>query len=170
MKCDAAKFAGMYETIYKDLYRFALCTLRNPQDAEDAVSEAVIQGYEHIASLRREDAFKSWMFKILSNICKKKQKQNLLLLGNDETQLASVADARTPDQIDLGMDLRQAFGVLTEEEQLIVGLSVFGGYPSKEIADILSLKDGTVRSKRSRALEKMRIVLRPRGASAASAY
>ena len=35
MKCDAAAFAGMYETIYKDLYRYALCMMRNPHDAED---------------------------------------------------------------------------------------------------------------------------------------
>ena len=44
MKCDAAAFAGMYETIYKDLYRYALCMMRNPHDAEDVVSETVIKG------------------------------------------------------------------------------------------------------------------------------
>ena len=48
MKCDAATFAGMYETIYKDLYRYALCMMRNPHDAEDVVSETVIKGYERI--------------------------------------------------------------------------------------------------------------------------
>lgn len=48
MKCDAAAFAGMYETIYKDLYRYALCMMRNPHDAEDVVSETVIKGYERI--------------------------------------------------------------------------------------------------------------------------
>ena len=67
MKCDAAEFAGMYETIYKDLYRYALCMMRNPHDAEDVVSEAVIKGYERIHTLRSKDAFKSWMFTILSN-------------------------------------------------------------------------------------------------------
>ena len=68
MKCDAAAFAGMYETIYKDLYRYALCMMRNPHDAEDVVSETVIKGYERIHTLRSEDAFKSWMFTILSNV------------------------------------------------------------------------------------------------------
>ncbi len=58
MKCDAAAFAGMYETIYKDLYRYALCMMRNPHDAEDVVSETVIKGYERIHTLRSEDAFK----------------------------------------------------------------------------------------------------------------
>ena len=61
MKCDAVKFAGMYEEIYRDLYRFALCMLRNPQDAEDVVSEAVIRGYERVHSLKKEEAFKGWM-------------------------------------------------------------------------------------------------------------
>lgn len=42
---------------------------------------------------------------------------------------------------------------------MIVGLSVFGGYNSTEIGKILSLKPGTVRVKRSRALEKMQCVL-----------
>ncbi len=43
MRCDTKTFAQMYETVYQDLYRFALCMLRNPQDAEDAVSEAVVE-------------------------------------------------------------------------------------------------------------------------------
>ena len=49
--------------------------------------------------------------------------------------------------------------ILSKEEQMIVGLSVFGGYNSTEIGKILSLKPGTVRVKRSRALEKMQCVL-----------
>ena len=53
MKCDAAAFAGMYETIYKDLYRYALCMMRNPHDAEDVVSETVIKGYERIHTAQR---------------------------------------------------------------------------------------------------------------------
>ena len=53
-------------------------------------------------------------------------------------------------------EVREAYLQLTEEERLIVGLSVFGGYNSKEIGEILALNPATVRSKRSRALEKMR--------------
>ena len=53
-------------------------------------------------------------------------------------------------------EVREAYLQLTEEERLIVGLSVFGGYNSKEIGESLTLNPATVRSKRSRALEKMR--------------
>ena len=47
-----------------------------------------------------------------------------------------------------------------EEEQMIVGLSVFGGYNSQEIGKALKMNPNTVRSKRSRALQKMECVLR----------
>lgn len=57
MKCDARKFAQMYEDVYTDLYRFALCLMKNQQEAEDSVSEAVISAYENIRKLRKEEAF-----------------------------------------------------------------------------------------------------------------
>lgn len=160
MKCDAAKFAGMYEMIYKDLYRFALCVMKNPHDAEDAVSESVIRGYEHVSSLRSEEAFKSWMFTILSNVCKKKLKSMVHSGPMEETEFFEgyAGDSRE-DDLNLSLDVRRAFAVLSEEEQMIVGLSVFGGYQSKEIGKMMRLKDGTVRSKRSRALGKMSVIL-----------
>lgn len=159
MKCSAAEFAGMYEKIYQDLYRFALCMMKNTHDAEDAVSDAVIRGYEHISSLREADAFKSWMFTILANTCKKKLKTAALAatVESDE-QVGEHIESRRED-LELRIDLRRAFAMLSEEEQMIVGLSVFGGYQSKEIGEVLKMKDGTVRSKRSRALEKMSAAL-----------
>ena len=144
MKCDAKAFSKLYEQVYQDLYRYALCLMRDPHEAEDAVSAAVLSAYEHIHKLRKEEAFKSWIFTILSNICKKRLKQ---------------VEGIHEEDVGLAMDVRNAFFILSEEEQMIVGLSVFGGYNSTEIGKILSLKPGTVRVKRSRALEKMQCVL-----------
>ena len=159
MRCDAVAFAGMYETIYRDLYRFALCMMRNPQDAEDAVSESVIQGFEKIGSLRNEGAFKSWMFSILSNVCRRKLKRMARQQAAAAEYYEDIPDGSAEDRMEVGLDVRRAFAVLTEEEQMIVGLSVFGGYASGEIAKLMSSKDGTVRSKRSRALGKMSVAL-----------
>ncbi len=72
--------------------------------------------------------------------------------------------------MNLSLDVRRAFAVLSEEEQMIVGLSVFGGYRSAEIGKILKLKDGTVRSKRSRALAKMSVILDPEQADGQASY
>lgn len=166
MKCDAATFAGMYETIYKDLYRYALCMMRNPHDAEDVVSEAVIKGYERIHTLRRAEAFKSWMFTILSNVCKRRLKTIAKQSpAADETVWEQLSEeAAGEDAMNLRLDLRRALAVLSEEERMIIGLSVYGGYQSQEIGKILHIKDGTVRSKRSRAIGKMSMVLKKGGA------
>lgn len=147
-------FSEMYAQVYTDLYKFALYTLKNPQDAEDAVSEAVIAAYENIGKLRSEKAFKSWMFTILANQCKKKFSERK---GTEE--LGSDIAAPEADYADR-QDMEAAFGILNEEERMIVSFSVFGGYKSQEIARILQIKAATVRSKKARALEKMRQVLK----------
>ena len=159
MRCDTKTFAQMYETVYQDLYRFALCMLRNPQDAEDAVSEAVVAAYENIGKLKKEDAFKSWIFTILSNICKKKWRNAAREETRSDEEMLFSAASEEPD-IGVALDVRKAFFLLEDEEQTIVGLSVFGGYNSQEIGEALKLNPNTVRSKRSRALQKMECVLR----------
>lgn len=154
MKCDNQTFLAMYETVYMDLYRFALSMMRHTQDAEDAVSEAVISAYENIHKLRNDAAFKSWIFKILSNVCKKK-------LVNPARQDNPLEDFEATVQCDYAMqlDVQKAFFILTEEERLIVALSVFGGYNSVEIGKMYGMNANTVRSKRSRALDKMSCIL-----------
>ena len=159
MRCDAKTFAQMYKTVYVDLCRFALCMMQNQQEAEDAVSEAVVAAYENIGKLRNSEAFKSWIFTIVSNICKKRLKKETVwrnYFGEEEYMQAAYEE---PD-IGLAVDVRKAFFLLEEEEQTIVGLSVFGGYNSNEIGDALKMNPNTVRSKRSRALQKMECVLR----------
>ena len=80
MKCSIKKFSEMYETVYRDLYRYALCLMKNPQEAEDAVSEAVIAAYENIHKLKKEEAFKSWIFTILTNNFRNKRQHRIMIL------------------------------------------------------------------------------------------
>ena len=56
---DTKAFSELYARIHVELYKFALYTLRHPQDAEDAVSEAVMSAYENIGRLRKAEAFRS---------------------------------------------------------------------------------------------------------------
>lgn len=154
-KKDAKAFSKLYESVYLDLYRFALCTMHHKQDAEDAVSETVIAAYENLTKLRKEEAFRSWIFKILANICKKKWKKT-----EWEEPFLETDDVMTEVDMELAQDVRNAFTAITEEEQIVVALSVFGGYNSKEIGTMLELNANTVRSKRSRALGKMGCILK----------
>lgn len=147
---DTHAFAKLYETIYKDLYRFALYTLKNPEDAEDCVSDTVMDAWAQIKSLRKEESFKSWIFKILSNKCRMKLKSYLDKTQELEEEIPAPASDKEKD-----LDVRIAFSRLQKEERLILSMNLFGGYTSAEIGRILHMNDNTVRSRQKRALEKM---------------
>lgn len=149
---DAQAFARLYETIYKDMYRFALYTLRNEADAEDAVSEAVMDAFASIHKLRSEEAFKAWMFRILSNKCKNRLKEyTRKQVALEEAE----AEASHTQELTDSLYIRKLFQELEDEERLIISMHVFGGYTSREIAVILHMNANTVRTKESRALKKM---------------
>lgn len=143
-------FAELYRVIYQELYRFALYTLKNSHDAEDAVSDAVTDAWGQIRSLQKEESFRGWMFKILSNKCRRRLREyteKTLELPED-----LCAQGRDADE---DIDVKRAFARLGDEERLILSLHIFGGYSSREIGEHLQQSDGTVRSKQKRALEKM---------------
>lgn len=149
---DVDSFAQLYQSVYKDLYRFAIYTLRNKADAEDAVSEAVTDAFASIGKLRSEEAFPSWIFRILSNKCKNRLKEYTrkhVEWNEDIGELVKDADLTE------NLLVRKAFLELSDEERLIVGMHVFGGYTSREIAAILHKNHNTIRTKESRALKKM---------------
>lgn len=149
---DAAAFAELYRDIYADLYRFALYTLKNPTDAEDAVSETVTDAFTSIRNLRQEESFSSWIFKILSVKCKKRFQEIATL---PEELLRDIPDEGSMGNIAVYMDLRRQFFRLSDEERLIISMHIFAGYSSTEIAEILHMNANTVRSKESRALKKL---------------
>lgn len=149
---DTGAFAKLYEAVYQDLYRFALYTLKNPHDAQDAVSDTVTDAFETIAKLRADEAFCGWIFKILSNKCKRKLKEYV-----KHTQ--ELTEKAAEHHAYMGMDeqaaIRSLFFELADEERMILAMHLFCGYTSREMADILHMNENTIRSKQSRALKKM---------------
>lgn len=153
---DAKAFAGLYEAIYKDMYRFALYTLGREADAEDAVSEAVTDAFASIHKLRNAEAFRAWMFRILSNKCKNRLKE----YTRKEVSLEDAEEAFREEELTESLQIRKVFGELSRQERLIVSMHVFGGYTSREIAQLLHMNHNTVRTRESRALKKMAEKLR----------
>ena len=151
---DIKAFSELYSRIYVELYKFALYTLKHPQEAEDAVSETVMTAYEKISSLKKEESFRSWIFTILSNHCKNQFRKRQLAYELDD----EVSPSEDFDYAAL-QDVKRAFWQLEDEERLIVSYSVFGGYQSDEIGQMLNMNPATVRSRKKRALEKMRTML-----------
>ncbi len=159
---DTDAFARLYETVYQDMYRFALYTLKDPEDAKDVVSETVADAFAGIRRLRREEAFKGWIFKILSNKCRqvlssyRKKTAELTEAALDEASrsLAAYAASQRMDEAESAV-IRSMFFSLPAEERLIIALHLFGGYSSKEMARMLHMNENTLRSRQSRALKRL---------------
>lgn len=152
---DAEAFAELYGTIYNDLYRFALYTLKNTYDAEDVVSDTVADAFKGLRSIRKPAAFKGWIFRILTNKCKSRLKEYVDKTMELPEDLTSISRDICED-----LDIRRAFASLQDEERLILSMNLFGGYSSREIGYQLQMSDNTVRSKQSRALKKMEAMLK----------
>lgn len=155
-KGDQQAFGRLYEQIYQDLYKFAYYVLKNEQDAQDVVSEAVMDAWAGIRKLKEDDAFRGWMFKILSVKCKRKLKSYV-----ERSRISPLEEAESlpTEGAELSVDLKQAISQLSDEERMIVSLTIFGGYDSAEIGLMLKLNRNTVRSKHSRALAKLKLFL-----------
>lgn len=152
---NADSFGELYELYAKDMYRFAYYYLSSEQYAQDAVSECVIIAYEKISSLKRNDSFKSWLFKILHNCCNKLLREKIVNMGNLEYSSLIELRANERDESEI-ISLKNALSRLSDEEREIVILYYCAGYSSKEIGKIMKLSDSTVRSKVMRANEKLR--------------
>lgn len=153
---DMQAFQMLYEDIYKDMYRVAYYLLKNKEDAEDAVSEAVFDMYRQIAGLKKCEAFKSWAMKILSVKCKLKMKEYANFQVHEAGEAGQASDRNVEAEVTLRTDIMRAMNILDEEEKMIVVCSVVSGMSSDEVGAITGLKSATVRSKLSRALGKLR--------------
>ena len=143
-KGDIDAFGELYELYSHDMYNFAFYYTSSSYFAEEAVSDAVTIAFENIKRLKKAESFKSWLFKILFNCCKQKQREKAVMASQKEIS---------------ALDGYMALSALSDEEREIILMSFACGYKSDEIGAILSMKSSTVRSKQSRAIIKMRTYL-----------
>ena len=153
------EFIKLYSEVYKDMYRFALYTLNNEQEAEDAVSEAILDAYASFEKLRKKESFKSWIFAILSAKCKRHMRayydENISLDSEEAPEIPE----NKGEQAAENMDLKNALHRLEDRERIILNLKYIAGYEGKEIAAILKMNYSTVRTVERRALMKLKAML-----------
>lgn len=153
---DINAFTILYSRYQKKLYSYAFYRLGNSADAEDAVSDCVLSAFEQIGNLKSADAFSSWIFRILYCCCTSAMKNQINQRHMDNIDDYENMLSITYDETDEQIELKKALALLSEEEREIVLLSVVAGFKSKEIAKINGMTAGSVRSKLSRSLAKMK--------------
>ncbi len=151
---DTEAFSRLYAIVYEELYRTAFYSLRNEHDAADTVSETVLDAFYSIKKLRSEEAFRSWIFKILSAKIKRKQADYANASSDIESQeYENILHENFSFE---SFELAEAMYRIEDEERLILSLSVLSGYSGDEIAKICGINPSTVRSKLMRTKEKLK--------------
>lgn len=158
---DKDAFSRLYESIYIDLYKMAFYILGNKEIAEDVVSETIFDAYKGISKLKDSANFENWILKILSRKCKQslRIKYNKFSVFNsnarsaDDFEISSEISITNPED---KTDIQNALSKVSMLDRIIISLCIVEGYKSNEVAEILSMKATTVRSRLNRSLAKMR--------------
>ena len=141
------------------LYAVAFLILRAADLAEDAVQEALVRAWKQLPALRDPDKFDAWLHRLLVNACADQGRQ----LRRWSQQVRPIArDTSTGDHAGSVADrdqLERGFSRLKPEQRAVLVLHYYNGFSTAEIAGILSIPQGTARSRLHYATEAMRAAL-----------
>lgn len=140
------------------LFHISFSILHHEQDCADAVQEAILKAYEQRGSLRKKEYFKIWLIRIVMNECYAILRKKKRYQGFDEELLLNDESLRDYVQEEY-IDLYCAIAKLEEKEQLCVLLFYMEDYSVNEIATILKIPAGTVKSRLSRARRNLKGLL-----------
>lgn len=156
---DKEAFTELVLLIKDDLYRISKIRLKNDEDVYDAIQETMIHAFKSIKGLKKIEYFKTWIIRILINECnqiyRRKNKHQEICFEEVQNNIYS-----ENNQIDEKLNFEFICNNLEYEDKLIVVLYYKEQYTDKEIGEILKLNENTVRTKRNRAKEKIKRVLK----------
>jgi RNA polymerase sigma-70 factor (ECF subfamily) len=147
-----------YEKYHKQLYRIAYSYLRHKQNAEDALQAAYEKAIKSQSQLKDPKKLRSWLTRIVINECNQNHRTR-----NKQTEIGQKVAVNRDCLMDVDyvqtIELKDALLLLNEEDRNLISLKYLLGYRQKEIAGILDLPVGTVKSRLSRSLGKLREIM-----------
>ncbi len=146
-KTEYFEFVSQYR---RQLYAIAYTILKNKMDAEDAVCNGILKGYENLEQLRDSRKLKSWMAVITKNEALKIKEKQSLLIGDEKLE-----GLMEPVQ-DNHRELWDIVQSLKEEYRLVIVLFYYNEMSLKEISHTLEIPTGTVKSRLNRARELLK--------------
>ena len=141
------------------MFLCARSVLDSDADAEDAVSEAVLLAWSGYGKLREPGAVKTWLLKITLNCARQvRRRAGKVIYTDDLTPYDRGKDDRPPDS-----PLWEAVCALPTDQRTAVTLFYYEDMSLKEIARVLRLPEGTVKSRLNRARTRLRELLKEDG-------
>ena len=168
---DQRAFGNLAKRWEGSLYRFALRTLGDPDEARDVCQDALIKAYENLPRLREASKFKSWAHHIVLNLCRDRYRKNrgtpVSLDDSGPLELvqggAGAASDYGAEQVSRQEMLAEILSGLPEEQRTALLLREYHGMNSKEIAEITGVPAATVRTRIFYGLKGVRKAVTQRG-------
>ena len=154
---DREAFAVLFEQHKNLVYKTAYLMLGEVTEAEDALQEIFVQVYKSLSGFdSRKAAFTTWLYRVTFNYClnhRRKKRPFTLPMEDISPALKSEFPGTQLAEEEI---LQQAIGKLTDRQRAVVILRYFWDLPYAEIAQILDVPLGTVKSRMDLALKTLR--------------
>lgn len=162
---DLSAWEGIMQEQQEAVFRLAYLLLGDAGDAEDVAQEVFIRAYRYIQSFDASRPLRPWLLGITANLARNRRRS----LGRYVHHLTRAARLIPQETIDPEQETSQraeaaalwkAVQRLNHDDQEIIYLRYFMEFTVEEAADALNIASGTVKSRLSRALERLRGVAR----------
>lgn len=147
----AAELEALYDRYGDMLFRMCMVLLRNRQDAEDAVQDTFARWLKKRPEFSGPEHEKAWLLRVASNLCKDKRRSAFFRNTVSFDELGEYA--ATSQQ----SDVMERLASLPPRGRSILFLHYMEGYSVREVAEILGMKEGAVKTALFRAREKLKM-------------
>ena len=129
-------------------FRVAFSVLRHREDAEDVAQEALVRGHRNFQKLRHRDRFRPWLVRTTWRLAldHRRTEQRRLVREFEHHQAATTADETAVERERAAL-LWEAIDTLPEKLRLAIVLSGIAGHDVAQVARLLGLPEGTVKSR-----------------------
>ena len=160
---DADAYADIVRRYQEVAFRTAYLVTRDPQEAEDATQDAFLKAYHSLPRFRPGAALRPWLLRIVSNEARNRRRatgRRSRLALRDANSRPSAGAAPSAEATVLASDARPALlgalDRLRDEDRMVITCRYFLDLPEVETAEFLGIARGTVKSRLSRALARLR--------------
>lgn len=171
---DIDAFETLIQSHQKKVYNIALRMTKNPEDAQELSQDAFVRAFIAIKKFRGDSSFATWLYRITMNVCtdflRKRNKASVISIEQsvyESQQTMQLADNEPgPDEISeknqLKKLVKEAMDLLPPEHRQVLILRDLLDMTYKDIANTLSINEGTIKSRINRARENLKKVITSR--------